>query len=91
VDFFKKTYYPLHESEEAWKAIDAKYKFNAIYYFRHDNTEHGQPFLIRRTMRDPDWAPVYVDAWTIILLKRNEINKSIIDQHELPQSMFIKK
>jgi len=32
-----------------------------------------------------------VDAWTIILLKRNEINKSIIDQHELPQSMFIKK
>ena len=39
-------------------------------------------------MKDPDWAPVFVDAWTIILLKRNAENKSIIDQFEMPKSMF---
>ncbi len=47
----------------------------------------AQPFLIRRVF-DPAWAPVFVDDTTIILLKRNEINASIIEKYELPQSVF---
>ena len=77
----------MHESEDKWHELDNKYNFNVIYYYRHDNTEHGQPFLIRR-LQDPEWAPVFVDNWTIIILKRNQQNSSIIKRFELPPSMF---
>jgi len=87
IDFFKKLYYPLHESEDAWIEAEKKHQFNAIYYFRHDNTEHGQPFLIRR-LQDPSWVPVFVDAWTIIMLKKNQQNADIIKKYALPPSMF---
>jgi hypothetical protein len=85
--FFNETYKPMQESETKWHEVDSRINFNVIYFMRHDMTEHAQPFLIRR-IADPDWAPVYVDAWNIILLKRNQINRKIIKEYELPQEMF---
>lgn len=86
-EFFNKIYKPMQELETEWQRIDKQVNFNVIYFQRHDNTEHAQPFLIRR-IRDPLWAPVFVDENTIILLKRNALNKPIIDSYELPQSLF---
>jgi hypothetical protein len=86
-DFFKKTYVPMQEDEEKWKEIDAKYYFNAIYFYRHDFTPWAQPFLIRR-VQDPQWAPVFVDRYTIILLKRNIENEELIRRFELPKGIF---
>lgn len=87
IDFFKEIYNPMMEDEEKWKEVDAKYKFNSIFFYRNDMTEHAQPFLIRR-IADPNWVPVFVDSWNIILVKNNELNKAIIDKHRLPQEMF---
>lgn len=86
-DFFKKIYVPMQEDEAVWKAKDQEYGFNAIYFYRHDMTPWAQPFLIRR-VRDPEWAPVFVDLYTIILLKRNQQNALLIQRFEIPQSAF---
>ncbi len=85
--FFNEIYKPMQESETKWHEIDSQINFNVIYFMRHDMTEHAQPFLIRR-ISDPAWAPVFVDNWNIILLKRNKQNKAIINKYELPQAMF---
>lgn len=88
VAFFKEIYEPMQRDEEKWKEADRKYGFNCIYFFRHDITPHAQPFLIRR-IKDPAWAPVFVDPYTLILLKRNKKNEEIIRRYELPQSLFV--
>jgi hypothetical protein len=87
VSFFKDIYVPMQENNEVWKKMDAQYGFNAIFFYRHDLTSWGQNFLIQR-VRDPEWAPVFVDLFTIIFVKRNAQNKPIIDAFELPSSMF---
>ena len=87
VSFFKDIYVPMQEDELVWKKIDQQYHFNVIYFFRLDMTPWAQPFLLKR-LRDPFWAPVFVDDYTIIFLKRNEKNAPVIERHELPKSMF---
>ena len=77
----------MQEHEAMWHAVDERFKFNVIYFDRHDLTPWAQPFLIRR-VRDPDWAPVFVDAYTLILLRRNDKNADIVRRYELPQNMF---
>ena len=90
-EFFSQIYIPMQENNDVWKKELEKEKFNVIYFDRLDYTPWSQRFLIER-VKDIEWAPVYVDAETIIFLKRNEKNKNVIDKYELPQSMFsIKK
>ncbi len=86
-DFFPKTYIPMQENNELWKAADVKYSFNAIFFFWRDMTPWGQQFLISR-ISDPEWAPVFTDESAIIFLKRNEANTPIIDRYEIPKSSF---
>ncbi|HNW89658.1 MAG TPA: hypothetical protein PKN48_08330 [Bacteroidales bacterium] len=88
-DFFEKVYNPMLEKEEVWQQVNAKYKFNCIYFFRLDETPFGQPFLIKRLNDRNNWAPVYVDDAVIILLKRNLLNQAIIQQYELPPETFV--
>jgi len=87
VSFFKQVYEPMQASEDKWHEMDGKYGFNCIYFFRHDNTTHAQPFLVNR-IKDPEWAPVFVDNYSIILLKRNEANRALIEVYELPKYIF---
>lgn len=87
VSFFKDVYEPLQESESKWQEVDQSYNFNVIFFQRHDQTTHAQPFLIRR-IQDQAWAPIYVDSWNIILVKRNKQNQELIKKYELPQKLF---
>jgi hypothetical protein len=86
-DFFQKIYIPMQQSEDVWKKYEQQYDFNVIYFSRHDLTPWAQPFLIRR-LQDPAWAPVYTDAFVLILLKRNDENRSVIERFEIPKSNF---
>ncbi len=70
-----------------WEKLLAERQFSSIYFHRNDMTDHGQEFLIAR-IQDPKWAPVFVDAQSLILVKRSPENAAVISQHELPQSMF---
>lgn len=87
VSFFKDMYVPMQEDDELWRKMDSQYGFNVIYFYRHDLTPWGQNFLVNR-VDDPLWAPVFVDDFTIIFLKRNEQNQSVIARYGLPRSMF---
>ncbi len=85
--FFKEVYIPLQEDEEHWRQADKKYKFNVIFFYYRDLTPWSQKFLIAR-INDSDWAPVFADDKIIIFLKRNDLNKKIIEAYELPQNYF---
>ncbi len=87
VEFMENTYIKMQENEERWKKIDNQYNFNAIFFYRLDMTPWAQEFLIKR-VEDDDWAPVYVDDWTIIFVRRVESNNTIINQFEIPEYVF---
>ena len=77
----------MQENEETWQFYDKKYNFNAIVFGYHDLTPWAQNFLIKR-INDSSWAPVFVDNYIIIFLKRNALNKDIILKYELPKEIF---
>ena len=86
-DFFQKIYVPMQQDESVWRRLDERYRFNAIFFYRHDATPWGQAFLIRR-VQDPEWIPVFVDLYTIILVRRAPQNSGVIGAHGIPKSVF---
>lgn len=87
VEFFKDEYVPMQEDSSVWDSELEKWNFNSIYFYRHDLTPWAQEFMISR-ISDPAWAPVFVDGYTIIFLRRNEQNAELIKKYELPKSLF---
>ena len=91
VSFFQKIYIPMQEDDNVWKEQDKKYNFNAIFFSYYDYTPWGQKFLITR-IGDKNWAPIFADQYAIIFLKRNDLNKNLIEKYEIPKNFFsIKK
>lgn len=88
VPFFKDIYIPMQEDEAKWKEYSEKYNINVIWFYRHDNTPWAQPFLIKRVEDYQNWAPVFVDDFTIMFLKRIPENQPWIERYELPKDMF---
>ncbi len=86
-DFFTDTLLPMQLKDDTWRQIDARVNFNVIFFYRHDATRWGQQFMIRR-LQDPAWAPVFVDDFVLMLVRRTPENTDVIAAHELPKSMF---
>lgn len=82
VEFFKQVYIPMQEDEAIWQAQLEQHDFNAIVFYRNDMTPWGQNFLISRVKDEKAWAPVFVDNFGIIFLRRNQQNKPVIQQFE---------
>lgn len=89
-DFILNDVIQAQKVESDWQKTLAKYNFQSIFFYRHDATAWGQPFLINR-VKDPDWVPIYVDNFAIILVRNNPQNRLLIDQHRLPAEMFVVK
>ncbi|MDP2741421.1 MAG: hypothetical protein Q8O66_01895, partial [bacterium] len=87
VSFFKEIYVPVQEDNKKWEELDQQYNFNTIFFSWRDYTPWGQNFLLQR-IKDENWAPIFVDNYNIIFLKRNNVNKNIIEKYELPKEMF---
>ena len=87
VSFFEDIYISAQQNDSVWQEQMEKHNFNSIFFMHRDYTPWAQKFLIER-VKDPDWAPVYYDSFTIIFLKRNDLNQSIIKDYEIPQSYF---
>jgi hypothetical protein len=83
----QKTYITAQENKDDWNNLDKKYNFNALFFAYHDATPWGQKFLTT-IVNDPIWAPVFVDNYAIIFLKKNDLNKKIIEKYELPRNLF---
>lgn len=87
VAFFDSIYGPMQRDEAVWQAMLLKYNFNTIFFYRLDETEHAQPFLIRR-MQDPEWVPVFVDAQTIIVVRNTASNAQVIERFGISREVF---
>ena len=87
VSHFQEEYIPAQLNNETWQNLSSVYNFNTIYFSHRDYTNWGQNFLIER-VKDENWVVTYVDPFVIIFLKRNEINQPLIDQFEIPNSVF---
>lgn len=85
--FFNDIYIPMQEKEEIWRKMNDFYKFNAIFFYRHDFTPWAQPFLIKR-LDDPEWEPVFVDNFAIIFLRNTKENQDIIEKYKIPKEYF---
>ena len=85
--FFRDTYIPMQEQDDAWQQALRQWQFNTIFFSHRDMTPWAQQFLMAR-VQDREWAPVYADRYAIIFLRRNEDNKETIDRFEIPQSAF---
>lgn len=86
-DFFRDVYGPMQEDEGAWQEALEKYKFNAIFFYRLDNTPAGQKFLVSR-IRDSAWRPIFVDDYALIMVRATENNRSLIENFALPYEIF---
>ena len=86
-DFFQKVYIPMQEDDKVWEEVSNKYGFNVIYFNRHDLTPWGQQFMIDR-LSDPQWAPVFVDDYVLMMARRRSVNQGVIDRFLLPIGMF---
>ncbi|MDE2000990.1 MAG: hypothetical protein KGI60_00295 [Patescibacteria group bacterium] len=85
--FFADTYIPMQENDALWQKELAAHDFNAIVFGYHDLTPWSQQFLSAR-LHDADWAPVYIDGYIIIFVRRTPQNADLIRQYEIPRSFF---
>lgn len=86
-EFFTQVLLPMQLSDDVWKKVDEKIRFNSIFFYRHDATQWGQQFMLRR-LADPAWAPVFVDNFVLLLVRRTPETAAVIERYELPKSMF---
>ena len=82
VSFFEDIYISSQQDSSTWQKQMEIHNFNAIFFSHRDYTPWGQDFLIER-VNDPEWAAVFMDNYSIIFLKRNILNKSIIEKYEI--------
>ncbi len=87
LDFFVDEYVPAQEAAPKWNDLLQKYKFNAIFFSHRDQTPWGQNFLVTK-INDPEWAPIFADAYHIIFVRRNSQNFEIIKRNEIPKDRF---
>ena len=87
LEHFQDIYIPVQTDDNVWQELNNQYNFNLIYFSHRDYTNWGQQFLITR-VQDDQWVPVYVDPYVIIFLKRNQLNNPIIEQYQIPNSVF---
>lgn len=80
--FFKSIYLPMIKSEEAWLRYSEQYNLQTIYFAHNENDKDSEDFLMRR-ITDPNWAPIYLDEWTVVLIRRSEENQELIEAYEL--------
>lgn len=86
-DFFVEVYVPAQEDSLRWNDLLQKYKFNAIFFSHRDQTPWGQNFLVNK-INDPEWTPIFADAYHIIFVRRNSQNLDVIKRYEIPKDRF---
>lgn len=81
-DFLGNTYLPMIRDEEKWKEGLKKYNFNVVFFYQYDNVGGIRDFINRR-INDPEWAWVYADDYTVILVRNVPRNQEVINKYEI--------
>jgi hypothetical protein len=72
----------MQENKDSWKIYSEKYGFNFIIFELTDITPWAQTFL-SWIITDPNWPMIYKDERTAVFVKRNEINRLLIEKYAL--------
>lgn len=83
--FFQQKYIPSQTSENIFKEEDKKYHFNTIFFSHGDQTPWAQMFL-GWIYKSKDWRLIYLDEFSIIMVKNTEQNKNLITNADLEQN-----
>lgn len=85
--FFKEVLIPAQEDEVDWQKLDQQYNFQTVFFYYHDATPWGQNFLINR-IRDDAWQIVWVDDWTLVMVKKDGVNNEVAKKYLVPKEVF---
>lgn len=84
--FWDDVYLPVLANEKEWQIALKRYNFNVIFLYQYDNGPDFRGFMYRR-IHDPEWAFVYGDAFSIILVKNTLENQDLINKfHITPEN-----
>ncbi len=67
--FISDVYRPVFQRPEKWREGLAKYRFNVIFFYKRVMTDYEKSFLEER-LSDPQWAVVFNDDYSIILIRK---------------------
>ncbi len=85
--FFENIYIPMLQNPLLFASQNNKYNFNSIFFSHTDQTPWAQQFLKNISVNN-DWKIVYLDSFSIILVKNNQENHNLITGHTISQSSF---
>jgi len=85
--FLQEFYRSPLTDENDWARLLDQYAFNALFFSWSSTWENE--FLVRRAS-DPAWAAVFFDPTAIILLKRTDANRSVIERYEIPKNRLLR-
>jgi len=75
---FYNSYHTALKNAEAWKVLEQAWKFDYLI-LDYDMMSRRYP---KHLAENPDWALVYWDNHSVVLLKRTEQNRPITDKYE---------
>lgn len=88
--FFQNIYIPSQSDYEKFKKLDEKYNFQTIIFSITDQTPWGINFL-KEVTHDNDWRIIFLDHFTIILVKHSIANQqkfSSVDLNNLSPDIY---
>lgn len=85
--FFQNTYIPMQNNPEIFKKIDRQYKFNAIVISYWDSTPWGS-MLLQYLVNNSNFKLIYLDPFTIILVRNTYVNKKVIAKNLITRESF---
>lgn len=73
----------MMKDEKFFNAQVKKYNINAVVFnVAVDDPSIVRPFLTR-LLQSKEWIPVFGDGQVTILVRNNQINKSVIDKYRI--------
>jgi len=88
--FFSLTYIPMQQDPSVFTAVDNTYHFNTIIFSHTDQTPWANTFL-KTILVNQNWKILYLDSYSIILLKNTQENQNLIQKYLLKKNTLFQK
>lgn len=86
-NFFETTYIPMQEDLKYFAKRDKQYKFNTLFISHWDQTREKNDFL-KQVINNSNYQLVFLDDYAMILVKKNNVNKEVIQKHTVTEDSF---
>jgi hypothetical protein len=85
--FLADPYQKMLTDPETWRRIDDQYRFRALVFSLQDPGAGIEESILAR-VRDPEWAPVYTDSYSLVFVRRIPEHAAMIERHLIPREVF---